>query len=124
MTNLWNWRFALLLFVANELSAACSEYARAVRENRFMDLPMWNRTTFGTMFLTLNVPFYWLNLALFVGGFFFLPWQTLLIVAAAVFVAGIPTSTFLMRTFNLFVRVLVCYVFLAAVLVAIAANLV
>jgi hypothetical protein len=60
-----------------------------------MDLPMWNKTTFGTMFLTLNVPFYRLNLALFVGGFFFLPWQTVLIVAAAVFVAGIPTSTFL-----------------------------
>jgi len=120
----WNWKYALLLFVATELSAACSEYARAARENRFMDLPMWNTTTFGTVFLTLNVPFYWLNLALFVGGFFFLPWQTVLIVAAAIFVAGIPTSAFLLRTFNLFVRVLVCYVFLAAVLVAIAENIV
>jgi hypothetical protein len=120
----WNWKYALLLFVATELSAACSEYARAVRENRLMDLPMWNKTTFGAVFLTLNIPFYWLNLALFIGGFFFLPWQTVLIVSAAVFVAGIPTSAFLLRTFNLFLRVLVCYVFLAAVLVSIGANIV
>jgi hypothetical protein len=120
----WNWKYAVLLFVANELSAACSDYARAVRENRIMDLPLWNQTHFGSVFLMLNVPFYWSNLILLVAGFFFLPWQTVLIVAAVVFVAGIPFTVFLMRRVALFPRILLCYLLLAAVLVAIALQLV
>src|ERR1700730_12455991 len=106
----WNWKYALLLFLLNELSAACSEYARAVRENQFMDLPFWStRTHFGDVFLLFNVPFYWSNMILFIGAFFFFPWQTVLLVAAVVFVAGVPATAFFMGRVPLFLRVLLCY---------------
>ena len=104
----WNWKLFVLLLAFNEISPACAEYGRVVRENRYELLPLWCSGRAGLVFLILNVPLYWSNFVIVLAALFFVPWFTVLIVAGASLLAGAPFSMML-RRWNPFLRLLICY---------------
>lgn len=103
--------FFMLLF-GSGLASACAKLIRDRIEgpSSYMYLPGWLLNPKAQLiFLVVNLPIYWSNMAVWIYGFFILPWYTVLISSGIdTIVGGLFHGTFLNR-FPMVLALLISY---------------